>query len=540
MSKVLELVKQRVEDEGSDGGNGDGGGPDPQFVQDCLDAVGYGDGVLFAEVFRGKRLYNHSTQEWYHWTGHSWALDVGEKHTKTSCEDIAVLYLEEKASIDNEISKLEDSPKKKKSLEARSKFIAGRAKRLRSLAGRKECMEMATTNKNPIDVFGHQMDNRPTLVAVKNGVVDLETGALRDGKPEDFLLRSSPVKYDPNASYEFWDNMLFEIYEDDDKIAFLQRLFGAALFGWSREHIITVFFGQGRNGKDTIFEAISHVLGNLAGVIQPEMLLDQGRVKNSSGPSPDIMALKGLRLAVGSETNEGARLDVGRVKLLTGGGRLVGRWPHDKHATEFDPTHTLFLLTNNKPSAGNDYAFWKRAYLISHPFSFVSDPKGPDEKLADKHLKDKLRAGSSGILLWMVEGAISYLEGGLRPPACVLEDTAEYQRNEDMIGDFVEARCVISRDLEPKFPGIPKDLVLNFSIEEMKTSFKDIREVFEAWYCEVLGNKVPSPKWIGKQLKTRFPDKKSGNIYYMGIGINPSPKKDESKQPPYTLEEDTL
>lgn len=521
MSNVIELVKKRIDEEGSDGGNGDGGGIDPQFICDCLDAVGYGDGTLFAEVFRGKRLFNHSTQEWYHWTGHSWALDTGEKHTKTSCEDIAVLYLEEKAKIDKQANETYDNETLKKQLQARSKYIAGRVKRLRSLAGRKECMEMATTNKNPIDVFGHQMDNRPTLVAVANGVVDLETGALRDGKPEDYLLRSSPIEYDPNASYEFWDKMLFEIYEDVDKIDFLKRLFGAALFGWSREHIITVFFGQGRNGKDTIFEAISHVLGNLAGVIQPEMLLDQGRVKNSSGPSPDIMALKGLRLAVGSETNEGARLDVGRVKLLTGGGRLVGRWPHDKHATEFEPTHTLFLLTNNKPSAGNDYAFWKRAYLISHPFSFVSDPKGPDEKLADKHLKDKLHAESSGILLWMVEGAISYLAEGLRPPACVLEDTAEYQRNEDMIGDFVEACCVISRELEPKFPGIPQELLLDMSIEDMKTPFKDIQEAFEGWYQLYRGNKVPSNKWIGDQLKVRFPKKKSGNIYYLGIGVNP-------------------
>jgi len=523
VAEILEMVKKRVDEEGQHGGGGDGGdGPDPQLIRDCIEAVGYGDGTCFAELYRGKRVFNHSAQEWFYWTGHSWALDTGAKNTKMAVEDISELYLAEKSIIDNEILGIEDSPKRKKALEAKSKFIAGRVKRLRSSAGRNECLEFAATCRESIDCYAEQMDNKPTLLAVGNGVVDLETGILRDGDPNDYLVKSTHVHYDPDEKSELWEKTLWEIYEDNDKISFIQRLIGAALLGYDREHILSVFHGQGRNGKDTTLETVSEAFGAVAGIIPPEMLLDQGRVKNSSGPSPDIMALKGLRLAVGSETTEGARFDVGRVKLLTGGGRLTGRWPHDKHTCTFEPTHTLFLLTNHKPSAGNDYAFWKRAYLISHPFSFVSNPQAPNEKKIDRTLKSRLLNELTGVLTWAVEGTLAYLEGGLRPPACVLEDTAEYQRNEDMLADFVETCCIISKDLKVKFPGIKEEQLLDTAPETLRTSFKDIKENFEAWYQVYRGKKVPSSKFLGDKLGERFEKKKSGTTYYLGIGINPN------------------
>lgn len=531
MGEILEMVKKRVDEEdhnGGDGGNGEG--PDPQFIRDCIEAVGYGDGTCFAELYRGKRVFNHSAQEWFYWTGHSWALDTGAKNTKMAVEDLSELYLQEKAIIDEELLGIEDAPKRKKALEAKSKFIAGRVKRLRSSAGRNECLEFASTSRVAIDCYAEQMDNQPTLLAVGNGVVDLKTGILRDGRPDDYLVKSSHTHYDPEEKSKLWEKTLWEIYEDQDKIDFIQRLIGAALLGYDREHILTVLFGQGRNGKDTVFETVSYVLGDIAGVIAPEMLLDQGRVKNSSGPSPDIMALKGLRLAVGSETTEGARFDVGRVKLLTGGGRLTGRWPHDKHTCTFEPTHTLFLLTNHKPSAGNDYAFWKRAYLISHPFSFVSNPKASNEKKIDKSLKSKLFDQATGVLTWAVEGTLAYLEGGLRPPACVLEDTTEYQRNEDMLADFIETCCVISRELGVKFPGIKEEKLFECEPCNLRTSFKDIKEAFEAWYQAYRGKKVPSSKFLGDKLGERFEKKKSGTTYYLGIGITPNWDDNENSE----------
>ena len=71
--------------------------------------------------------------------------------------------------------------------------------------------------------------------------------------------------------------------------------------------------------------------------------------RTSQGPSPDIMALKGLRIAFASETDEGQKFSSSTVKWLTGGDQLVGRYPHDKHPITFTLTHALFF--NNEPQA---------------------------------------------------------------------------------------------------------------------------------------------------------------------------------------------
>ena len=40
-------------------------------------------------------------------------------------------------------------------------------------------------------------------------------------------------------------------------------------------------------------------------------------------------------------------------------------------------------------------------------------------------------------------GAKEWFEGGLRDPACVLEATKTYRREEDVLADFIESKCVI-------------------------------------------------------------------------------------------------
>jgi len=70
---------------------------------------------------------------------------------------------------------------------------------------------------------------------------------------------------------------------------------------------------------------ISVCLGPLAGPIQAEMLLDQGRLKTHHPQQQDIIGITGKRLVWGSETEEGRRLNDGKVKWLVGGDTLVGR-----------------------------------------------------------------------------------------------------------------------------------------------------------------------------------------------------------------------
>ena len=79
--------------------------------------------------------------------------------------------------------------------------------------------------------------------------------------------------------------------------------------------------------KEHLWRFLNCVLGDLQGPIQAEMLLSQARSRSSGGPSPDIMALRGRRIAWASETDEGRKMDIGKMKWLVGGDYPCGKKP---------------------------------------------------------------------------------------------------------------------------------------------------------------------------------------------------------------------
>ena len=148
-----------------------------------------------------------------------------------------------------------------------------------------------------------------------------------------------------------------------DDIDLIYEMIGYCLY---RDYPIAsgfILVGDGRNGKTTCFESLGHVLGDFAGPIEPEMILQQKFTRSSGGPSSDILFLRGKRCVWASEISEGRRLDTGKLKWLTGGDTLTGRNPYGKWQITFRSTHKLFLLTNHKPHApANDFALFTQIF----------------------------------------------------------------------------------------------------------------------------------------------------------------------------------
>jgi len=309
------------------------------------------------------------------WTGHHWEIDIMDS-VFGAVEGVVDKYLQEMGKVRKGIRELVEGDPQEARLKSQSSLLSKRCNALRSTRRRGNCLTFAHKTDNPVAIKGDEIDGKPWMLACPNGVIDLRTGKMRDGRPDDYLLKAAKTDWHGiDAKCDLWDKTLMDIFEEDDLlVGFLQRLFGSALVGASIENKIAVLTGQGRNGKSMIVETLCHVLGHMAGPIRSEMLLDQSRNLNSAGPTPDIMALRGLRLAFASETDEGCRVSPSRVKWLTGNDSLTGRNPHDKYEVSFKPTHTLFLLTNHKPHApADDFAFWQRVLMIPFNISFVDN-----------------------------------------------------------------------------------------------------------------------------------------------------------------------
>jgi len=483
-----------------------------KWVRECVLCGELGDGLVYTAIHAGKYIFNKSAGEWLKFDGHSWKMDIMTS-ALADVERVCEVYKREAVKVSSEIDKAikDEDQSQKENLQRLKKQINGRVARLRTERGRVNCLKFAHTNYEPLAVTGNEFDKNALLLGCKNGAINLQTGKLRDGRPEDFISKASPVAYpnplDWTAIDEMiptWLNFLEEILSGDkEMVSYLSRLFGYGISGLTKEHILPVLFGCGRNGKDTLLETILFVLGDMASPIPSEMLLDQGHVRSSAGPSPDIMSLRGLRLAFASETEEGKRFNLSRVKWLSGGNSLVGRNPHDKHSTIFEATHTLFLSTNHKPhAASHDYAFWQRLHLIPFELSFVDrKPQAEFERKADKELLSKLKFEASGILAWLVRGCIQYQQIGLAPPQKIIDAVAAYLRDEDRLADFIEACCC----LDP----------------EATTASAVLYDSFKEWYSENESQKYIMPvRKFGLLMGKKFERIKSGTIYYKGIALS--------------------
>ncbi|MFW5497786.1 MULTISPECIES: DNA primase family protein [unclassified Maridesulfovibrio] len=507
----LEEIRKKVAartDEEEKFGSDDGGpsGISSEFVIQCLRSNEVGDGALFATVHDGKYVYNKQMKEWLKWMGHHWKLDDLDE-VEDSVEDVVDKYMETYAELYERIREANDAGDEEtvKRNEKLRDMILKRVNKLHSDNGRTKCLKCAHTNRiASARIQGQELDSEPWLLPCTNGVLDLRSGELRGGRPEDYLTKASPVEWQGiDAPRERWDQFILEIMDGDQEMAdYLRRLFGCSIVGKVTEHVFAVFHGVGRNGKSLMVDTITEVLGELANPIPAEMLLDQGNARSSAGPSPDIMALRGQRLAFASETDEGRKFSPSRVKWFSGGDKLTGRNGYDKRMITFTPSHMLFLLTNHKPHApADDFAFWERLQLVPFELSFVDrKPRAPNERPMDKELGDKLKKELSGILAWLAQGCLEWQEQGLNPPAKILEATAEYRRDEDLLEEFLDDCCALD--------------------EEERIQATDLYDVFCWWFSRNISKKKNiAQKTFGKLAGKRFEKKKIGTYWYLGVRV---------------------
>lgn len=278
-----------------------------------------------------------------------------------------------------------------------------------------------------------EFDADPMLFGVLNGVLDLQTGTLLAPAPALRVSKRGRVAFDPGAQCPLFLRFLADVQPDPAIRDFLQRYCGYLLTGSASEQGFAFLHGAGGNGKSVFVETLGWLLGDYARKIQTELLMEHKR--NPQGPSADIVALRGVRLAFAAETEENHRLSAARVKELTGGDTLSGRLPFAKAAVTFQPTHKLVMVGNYRPEISDmSDGMWRRLLLIGF------DRTIPEGK-RDQHLVDKLKGEGSGILNWALVGLGAWQRGGLQVPASIRQATTAYREEEDLIGEWIGMHC---------------------------------------------------------------------------------------------------
>ena len=175
-------------------------------------------------------------------------------------------------------------------------------------------------------------------------------------------------------------------------------------------------------------EVLRHVFSDYALVTSFDTFEERQRGSNAS---PEIVRLKGARLAFASEGSNGGRLAEAAVKRLTGDEHITARELY-KGPVTFKPEALIILSTNHLPEIqGADDGIWRRVRLI--PWSVQFSANRQDPTLAERLKRDE----SEGILAWAVAGSAAWFSGGLQHPASVVTAGENYRGSQNVLSGFL-------------------------------------------------------------------------------------------------------
>ena len=475
--------------------------PSIDFLRTCLFGNRVGDATLFAYMFRGKFVFIDRWDRWLRWGGHYWQEDINPKKALAAVERVCEQY-------QRILTECPDAG-------PRSELVKEVRRRLNHLRnnGRKELLECAATIDDPLFVDDEKLDKQEYLLACPNGVIDLRTGVMSPGQPEQYILNACPIAWKGlNPSHDFYAFLRSCFDNDEEMVRYILRLLGYGLLGNRNEAIWVIFHGpRGRNGKDTLMKLLGSVLGKtLVRKVNTAMLLQQTFQRSSSQPEPDIMALRGAKFAYASEAESNQKIAIAKLKDLTGNSELSARGLQDPHISEWVQSHLLFLLTNELPKMkADDDAFWSRLHAVHWPIRFVDNPLEPDERKRDPRMMERLEQDLPGVLACLVLGCMDYLANGLQPPEKVLAYTKEQRDNFDDIGQFLNEAC--NREATPPAGADWRT----------RTSASDFVATCNWWLKQNYGNTYNySAKRITQTLEKKgISSRKSNVMQYLGVEV---------------------
>lgn len=436
-----------------------------------------GNALRFRDANAGLIHYNHVDGCWIYWDGVRWASDENGEIKRRADKMLA--------DMAKDLKEMQDDP----AYNAYKKHLS----RSRSHRG-KEGFIAEARHLEGVPVLPSEMDRAGNAFNVRNCLISLKTGRTAEHDKKYMISKLAPVTYDENAKCPRWDRFIEEITCGDKSLQlYLQRMIGYCMTAYTKEHCMFFLYGNGSNGKSVFVDTIAYMLGEYAASCQPETVMMRDRNNTARG---DLARLKGARMVVTSEPNDGCRLDEGIVKQMTGGteNKLTARFLYGREF-EFSPEFKIVMSTNYKPVIkGTDNGIWRRVRLIPFTAEFTKENRDPQ-------LTEKLRRELPGILNWAIAGAVGWCKEGLPPCAIIDEAGQEYRSEMDRVQQFLDD-CTERSD-------------------SGSTQASTLYKCYRAW-CSEQGDRFPiSSNKFCSELKRRYKSRKTSAFNeYLGIRIN--------------------
>jgi P4 family phage/plasmid primase-like protien len=291
--------------------------------------------------------------------------------------------------------------------------------------------------QTPLDISVSELDAHPFLLNTPNGEIDLRTGALLKHEATHFHTKMTGAVRS-NTGAVIWGDMLNLVTCKDVELQdYLQLIAGQMAVGRVFNENLIIAYGSGANGKSTLFNTLARVMGDYASGISAE-ILTTGRKTSKCW---EIAELRGQRLILAPELEEGTRLDAAFVKKICSTDRITAEKKY-KDPFQFEPSHTTVLYTNHLPKVGSDdTGTWRRLVVV--PFNAKIEITNSKMDYAIK----LYREAGGAVLAWIIEGAKRYIKADyhIDPPQCVKQAIADYKAANDWLSDFLFECCDVGK-----------------------------------------------------------------------------------------------
>ena len=300
-----------------------------------------------------------------------------------------------------------------------------------------------TEARPKVEIDVSMLDADGYLLNTPGGIVDLRTGEIKPHDPDYYCTRITAVVPGSENADIFAAFMERVTCGDQELQLYLQEVAGMCAVGKVLRENLIIAYGEGGNGKSTLFNLLAHVLGDYSGRLSAETLTANCR-KNKS---PEYAELRGKRIVIAAELEEGMRLDTAIVKKLCSTDPILAEKKY-KDPFSFVPSHTVILYTNHLPKIGTtDKGTWDR--IVAVPFN--ANFRGMKGEI--KNYADYLYEHCGGaVLSWIIEGAKRFIANdyNITMPSCVKRAIEQYKANNDWLDNFLSECCEIDRTYTQK------------------------------------------------------------------------------------------
>lgn len=376
-------------------------------------------------------------------TKHRWIkFDEGSIIIILLSKEFANEYYKEAQIVNSSIIKLEGE--KRTIAEEKYKTLNKIAEKLKNIVFKKHIIEELKPLFSDRD-FEKKLDSDEDLLGFENGIYDLRQKKLRDGTPEDYVSFSTKLNYIPYSDKRPYMRKILDFLEQILPNSSVRKYkiikLSTCVSGSTKDETFLIDYGEGSNGKslllsDLLFQAFGDYYMSC-----PITIITRKR-GSSNEASPEKVLMKGKRIGIFQETDDSDKLNVGIMKELTGGDKILVRdlFKGSDEMLEFKPQMKYILACNQLPVVpSNDDGTWRRIRVINFDSKFVNNPIKPNEFKINTNLKQEVKNWGADFISYLIHIyeteyiPLNYIE----TPEDVMISTNQYKNENDYYSEYV-------------------------------------------------------------------------------------------------------